>query len=370
MNHRYEDRSYERGDRDRERERGQLFGREDRSRESGRDFYPGNYGFEDRNREQQYGQSGQQQYGGSGSGGSSYGASGYGSYGGRGQFGGERDYQDSRGEYGRGSQGEFGQSRYGQGQYGRGGEYGGSYQGSGSSNWRQQREGGSYGGYGTTGDYGYGSQGQGSQWQGGWGRRQFGSADEEPPYYGTGNYSSGGSGFGGGFGGMQGGIGTYGPSGSYYGATQQSGGGFFGGRSIGERSERPGLLSRMFGRGPKGYKRSDERLREDISERLMHSDTIDSSEVTVEVTEGRVTLQGTVPERYMKHAIEDVVDSCHGVQDIDNRIRVERGERSGSSSFTGTGSTATGTSGGSSTMSGTTTGGNGGSTGSKTTRKE
>jgi len=91
MNHRYEDRSYERGDRDRERERGQQFGRDDRSRESGRDFYPGNYGFEDRNREQQYGQSGQQQYGGSGSGGSSYGASGYGSWPGKGQFGRERD---------------------------------------------------------------------------------------------------------------------------------------------------------------------------------------------------------------------------------------------------------------------------------------
>jgi hypothetical protein len=360
MNHRYEDRSYERGDRDRERERGQQFGRDDRWRESGRDFYPGNYGSEDRNREQP----GQQQYSGSGSGGSSYGASGYGSYGGQGQFGRERDYGQSQHRPGR-----YGESE----QYGRGGEYGGSYQGGGSSNWRQQREGGSYGGYGTTGDYGYGSQGQGSQWQGGWGRRQFGSADEEPQYYGTGNYSSGGSGYGGGFGGMQGGIGPYGPSGSYYGSTQRSGGEFAGGRSIGERSERPGLLSRVFGRGPKGYKRSDERLREDISERLMHSDTIDSSDVTVEVTEGRVSLQGTVPERYMKHAIEDVVDSCHGVQDIDNRIRVERGERSGSSSFSGTGSTATGPSGSSSTMSGgATTGGNGGSTGSsaKTTRKE
>lgn len=42
----------------------------------------------------------------------------------------------------------------------------------------------------------------------------------------------------------------------------------------------------------------------------MQSPTIDSSEVTIEVVEGIVSLQGTVPERYMKHAIEDLVDSC------------------------------------------------------------
>jgi len=35
-------------------------------------------------------------------------------------------------------------------------------------------------------------------------------------------------------------------------------------------------------------------------------------------------LDGTVPERRMKHAIEDLVDACPGVQDIDNRIRVKR----------------------------------------------
>ena len=56
----------------------------------------------------------------------------------------------------------------------------------------------------------------------------------------------------------------------------------------------------------------------------MQSPTIDSSEVTVEVAQGIVSLQGTVPERYMKHAIEDLVDSCLGVKDIDNRVRVQR----------------------------------------------
>lgn len=75
---------------------------------------------------------------------------------------------------------------------------------------------------------------------------------------------------------------------------------------------------------PKGYQRSDEQLRQDISERLLQARCIDSSDVTVAVSGAKVVLDGTVPERRMKHAIEDMVDACPGVQDIDNRIRVRR----------------------------------------------
>lgn len=76
--------------------------------------------------------------------------------------------------------------------------------------------------------------------------------------------------------------------------------------------------------GPKGYQRSDERIRGDICDRLMRaSNHIDSSEVTVEVAKGKVVLEGTVPVRRMKHAIEDLADSCLGVKDIDNRVRVK-----------------------------------------------
>jgi osmotically-inducible protein OsmY len=74
--------------------------------------------------------------------------------------------------------------------------------------------------------------------------------------------------------------------------------------------------------GPKGYQRSDERLKEDISERLMESHQIDCSDVSLDVRGGKVVLEGTVPSRHMKHAIEDLVDNCPGVQDIDNRVRV------------------------------------------------
>jgi osmotically-inducible protein OsmY len=77
----------------------------------------------------------------------------------------------------------------------------------------------------------------------------------------------------------------------------------------------------------------DERIREEICERLsrpfgrfdaseLADERLDASDVTVTVDGGKVTLEGTVPERRMKHYIEDLVDACPGVQDIDNRIRV------------------------------------------------
>lgn len=94
---------------------------------------------------------------------------------------------------------------------------------------------------------------------------------------------------------------------------------------------------RRYPQGPKGYTRSDERVREDISERLMQCYDIDSSEVTVQVQSGRVTLEGTVPDRHMKHAIEDIADAAPGVQDVDNRIRVSSsGSRWGGNQDAGT----------------------------------
>jgi osmotically-inducible protein OsmY len=83
-----------------------------------------------------------------------------------------------------------------------------------------------------------------------------------------------------------------------------------------ERSGGPRIM-------PKGYTRSDERLMEDICEQLGHSG-IDVSEVSVEVSGGRVKLEGTVKDRRSKHAIEDIADDCSGVTDVDNRIRVQR----------------------------------------------
>ena len=77
------------------------------------------------------------------------------------------------------------------------------------------------------------------------------------------------------------------------------------------------------GRGPKNWSRSDERIKEDISERLWDADDVDASDVTVEVKDGEVTLRGNVDRRSVKHRIEDIADACSGVRDIHNEIRVQ-----------------------------------------------
>ncbi|MNK35902.1 BON domain protein [compost metagenome] len=72
---------------------------------------------------------------------------------------------------------------------------------------------------------------------------------------------------------------------------------------------------------PKGYVRTDERVRENVCESLAHSG-LDVSDVTVTVVDGRAILEGTVPNRPTKHRVEDCADACTGVKDVENRIRV------------------------------------------------
>ena len=77
------------------------------------------------------------------------------------------------------------------------------------------------------------------------------------------------------------------------------------------------------GKGPKGYVRSDERLKEDISERLADDYFIDASDIEVQSKDGLVTLNGTVNSRQLKYRAEDIVEHCHGVKDIDNRLKIK-----------------------------------------------
>lgn len=356
MSNRYDEYSRREG---RERDRGRERYEDERDEEhSSREaqsasgsFYPGDYGSQESGnwgRESQpYGQ--REPYNTSGSGGSTYGSSGYGQY--RGEGSPRRGSSSYGSGYGREDfgrtrwggptdYGSRGGSRYSESQYGQrrpwrdttGRDYGGGGFRSRSEDWnrddqREYRE-GRYG----SGDFGYES---GSRGEPSFGSGFDAEGSRSPRYFGMGNYGEGGSHFTGGY--DQRGQGR-GSSGDDYGSGYQGSTRYRGGESgyraenwrgsdysyRGEsRSERPGLLQRLFKRGPKGYQRSDERLREDISERLMQSHDVDSSEVTVNVASGKVTLEGTVPNRYMKHYIEDLVDACPGVQDIDNRVRVD-----------------------------------------------
>ncbi|MGH8311452.1 MAG: BON domain-containing protein [Steroidobacteraceae bacterium] len=78
------------------------------------------------------------------------------------------------------------------------------------------------------------------------------------------------------------------------------------------------------GRGPKNYRRSDERICEDACDRLTQDPHVDASEIQVSVKDGEITLEGTVAERRMKHIAEDCIESVSGARQVHNRLRVER----------------------------------------------
>jgi osmotically-inducible protein OsmY len=79
------------------------------------------------------------------------------------------------------------------------------------------------------------------------------------------------------------------------------------------------------GRGPKGYRPSDERIREQVNERLTMHPEVDASEVDVRVEKGMVTLTGTVEDRHAKRLAEDIAEDVFGVDDVRNELRVRHG---------------------------------------------
>jgi hypothetical protein len=76
------------------------------------------------------------------------------------------------------------------------------------------------------------------------------------------------------------------------------------------------------GRGPRGYRRSDDSIREDLCERLLAHGEIDASEVEVAVANGEVLLTGEVDSRTTKRAIEDLAYRVSGVFDVNNLLRI------------------------------------------------
>lgn len=75
-------------------------------------------------------------------------------------------------------------------------------------------------------------------------------------------------------------------------------------------------------RGPKGYQRSDERIREDVCERLSDDPFIDASDVDVLVHVGEVTLSGSVTDREQRRRADRLAESVRGVVDVFNHVRV------------------------------------------------
>lgn len=76
------------------------------------------------------------------------------------------------------------------------------------------------------------------------------------------------------------------------------------------------------GRGPRNYRRADDRIEEDVNEALTRHPGLDATEIEVQVLNGEVTLTGTVDSRQDKRMAEDATESCPGVRDVHNQLRV------------------------------------------------
>jgi osmotically-inducible protein OsmY len=222
------------------------------------------------------------------------------------------------GGYGQGGYGPgwSGQGGYGQGGYGQGGSGQETFgqPGGGQPGWQGPEHEGMYGQRGQgQGGYRQGWSGQGAYGEGrvAWPeQREISGRDYSRQEYGSESdrdRESWRGGYQGGFSGQQ----------SYQQGQQGSP------QGQGQQGTQRGQFA---GRGPKGYKRADDRIREDVNEELTRNPDIDATDIEVKVESGEVTLTGTVDERRTKRLAEDLAERCSGVREVHNQLRVNRGQ--------------------------------------------
>jgi hypothetical protein len=74
--------------------------------------------------------------------------------------------------------------------------------------------------------------------------------------------------------------------------------------------------------GPRGYRRTDDRIKDDVNDRLTWHGYVNATDIHVEVDEGVVTLSGEVNTRREKRMAEDAAESVSGVEDVNNQLKV------------------------------------------------
>lgn len=75
------------------------------------------------------------------------------------------------------------------------------------------------------------------------------------------------------------------------------------------------------GKGPKNYKRSDERIREDVSDRLADDPYVDASDIDIKVEDGNVILKGRVDHRDARRRAVELAESVRGVTNVESHLR-------------------------------------------------
>ncbi|MCE3283200.1 MAG: hypothetical protein K0Q66_1937, partial [Chitinophagaceae bacterium] len=82
-----------------------------------------------------------------------------------------------------------------------------------------------------------------------------------------------------------------------------------------------------------GYQRSDERIKDDLNDRLSDDSFVDASEVDVTVEGCEVVLTGTVDSKEEKRRAEDIAERVSGVKNVENRLKVRKRENTGATIY-------------------------------------
>src|SRR3982750_3254248 len=81
------------------------------------------------------------------------------------------------------------------------------------------------------------------------------------------------------------------------------------------------------GVGAKNYSRTNNQIREDVCERLLHDPDVDASKIEVQVQDAQVILTGTVGERSAKWLAEDLAQGASCVKNVVNKLKVSSLEK-------------------------------------------
>ncbi len=78
------------------------------------------------------------------------------------------------------------------------------------------------------------------------------------------------------------------------------------------------------GRGPRDYRRSSDRIREEVCDLLTDNSRLDASDISVKIEDdGVVNLSGSVDSRHSKRLAEDCCDHVRGVSDVRNNLSID-----------------------------------------------
>jgi osmotically-inducible protein OsmY len=227
------------------------------------------------------------------------------------------DYNNRMSNYGNRSQGNYG-GNYGSSQYNRQNDYNNQYGNTGS---------GYSSGYGGSSSYGQSSYGNSGAGNYGYGQQYRGNRGYDEDFnedYGTGSYGYGN---------------RYNRDRDrdynswsnrqnrdrdWWDKTKDEVSSWFGDDEAERRRRMDRRMAQHRGRGPKGYTRSDERIREDINDRMSEDAFLDATEIEVTVSNGEVTLTGTVDNRIDKRRAEDLAEDISGVKNVQNQLRVKQ----------------------------------------------